>query len=67
MKQGIRLSILASLCLVGCASTSHNSVMSNEEFEALQSGKADAVIVKHRQSHGLVGDLIHEVLPHPND
>ena len=58
--------MLASLVLVGCASTSQN-VMTNEQFEALESGKVDAVIVNNRQSHGLIGDLIHNVLPHPDN
>ncbi len=66
MKKALIQTVFAGALLVGCASTS-KSVMTNEQFEALESGKADAVIVNNRQSHGLIGDLIHNVLPHPDN
>lgn len=66
MKKVFILTITASAILSGCASNSQ-SVMTNEQFDALASGKSDTVVVNNRQSHGLIGDLIHNVLPHPNN
>lgn len=66
MKKVLLTVVLAGIMLSGCASDSQ-SVMTNEQFDALASGKSDTVVVNNRQSHGLIGDLIHKALPHPNN
>jgi hypothetical protein len=52
------------MILGGCATTSSNSInMSKDEFDRVKKG--ETVIVNQRQSHGLVGDMLHKALPHP--
>ena len=62
MKLNIFIALIVSVVLQGCA-TSSSSYMSNEDFERLKNG--DAVIVNNRQSHGLIGEAIHNTLSHP--
>ena len=55
---------MVSVLLVGCASTTSQNTLTQEELERVKNG--EMVVVHHRQSHGLIGDLMHDVLPHPN-
>ena len=58
------LFFMVSVLLVGCASTTSQNTLTQEELQRLENG--EVIVVQYRQSHGLIGDLMHDVLPHPN-
>ncbi len=62
MRYKVAIILITGILLGGCATTSPNT-MSEEDFNRVKSG--EMVIVNNHQSHGLVGDILHNILPHP--
>ena len=54
------------ILLGGCASTKPTAdEQLIQAVEQMRESNSTEMIYKQRQSHGLLGDLIHNVLPHP--
>jgi len=61
------ITLIIAMLFIGCASSQSSE---NEQLfkaiEQMEETNSSGIIYQRRQSHGIIGDFIHDVLPHPN-